>query len=546
MLAEPLSRRTEVEQYLSLLNEKERRLSRKRQARRGGLIEFVRHFWHVLEPETELVEGWPLDGLCDHLEAIHFGEITRLLANVSPGSTKSLITNVFFPAWEWGPMDMPHLRYVTFSYASSLTERDNGRFRDLLVSPDYQHLWGHKFKLRKVGEVKVTNDKTGWKLATSVGGVGTGERGDRVLLDDPHNVKDIESDIVRNETVRWFRESMSNRLNDIENSAIVIIMQRLHEEDISGIVTREDFDYCHYMVQMEYDPEMPRAPNAIGWIDPRSIKDDLCWPARFPAETVAQLKRELGPFAWAGQYQQTPHARGGAIIQREYWQPWEAKQYPRCSFVLAVLDTASTVKQINDPSGLTIWGVFPDANDNPRVILLYAWTGRLEIHDLVVLVANICVKEGRSKEDLASALKSLQKDVPNAKSVYGFEVDRLLIEGKANGLSVAHEIKRLYSHAGFGTEIVDPSKWGDKLARLLSVQHMFADGMVFAPDTVWAEKVIEQIELFPKGAHDEYVDCTSMALRYLRLTGLALRKDEHARNVADELMFKSRERPLYS
>ena len=114
------------------------------------------------------------------------GEIKRLLINVPPGFMKSLLTNVFWPAWEWSAMEMPHTRYVTFSYAASLTERDNGRFRDLLISREFQELWGHKFVLRKIGETKVVNDKTGWKLASSVGGVGTGERGNRVLIDDPH------------------------------------------------------------------------------------------------------------------------------------------------------------------------------------------------------------------------------------------------------------------------------------------------------------------------------------------------------------------------
>ena len=227
---------------------------RKEQAREGGLINFVRYFWDVLEPQTEFVEGEALDAICQHLEAVTFGDINRLLINVPPGFMKSLLTDVFWPAWEWGPMEMPHLRYVAFSYAAGLTERDNGKFRDLITSQKYQELWGDKFKTRKIGEVKITNDKTGSKLATSVGGIGTGERGDRIILDDPHNVKEGESEAVRGETVRWFRESLSNRLNSMEQSAIVVIMQRVHEADVSGTIIENGFaDYVHLMIPMEYD-----------------------------------------------------------------------------------------------------------------------------------------------------------------------------------------------------------------------------------------------------------------------------------------------------
>jgi hypothetical protein len=112
--------------------------------RQGGLIAFVRYFWHVLEPETKFIDGWVVWAICEHLEAVTAGEISRLLINVPPGAGKSIFVDVFWPAWEWGPMDLSHLRYISFSYAASLTERDNGRFRDLVMSPAYQELWGDR------------------------------------------------------------------------------------------------------------------------------------------------------------------------------------------------------------------------------------------------------------------------------------------------------------------------------------------------------------------------------------------------------------------
>jgi hypothetical protein len=207
---------------------------RKQQTGRGGLLNFVRYFWHMLEPKTRpLIEGWPIEAICIHLEALTFGDIpsNRLLINVPPGFMKSLLVNVFWPAWEWGPCDLPHMRYISFSYSDEITTRDNNKMVRLIHSPGYKQLWGDRFTMVKTGERRIDNNMTGFKLATSVGGVSTGERGDRVLLDDPHNVIKAESDLEREKTVRFVRESMSNRLND-EQSAIVVIMQRLHDADV--------------------------------------------------------------------------------------------------------------------------------------------------------------------------------------------------------------------------------------------------------------------------------------------------------------------------
>src|SRR5882672_7863046 len=138
--------RERLERFGRLVAEVKKRQARAAQSQRGGLIEFVRYFWHVLEPERELIEGWPLLAMCLHLESVTFGDTNRLLINIFPGAMKSLLVNCFWPSWEWGAMGMPSMRTVAFSYAASLTERDNGKFRDLILSKEYQYLWGHVFK----------------------------------------------------------------------------------------------------------------------------------------------------------------------------------------------------------------------------------------------------------------------------------------------------------------------------------------------------------------------------------------------------------------
>jgi len=442
--------------------------------------------------------------------------------NVPPGFMKSLMTNVFWPAWEWSAAGMPWLRYVTFSYAASLTYRDNGRFRDLLINPEFQRLWGGRYNLRKIGEERVSNDKMGWKLASSVGGVGTGERGDRVLLDDPHNVKEAESDVVRAETVRWFREGMSNRLNDMEKSAIVVIMQRVHEADVSGSILESAQDYEHLMIPMEWDGR--RYHTSIGWTDPRETDAELAWPERFSAKTVQGLKQTLGPFGYAGQYQQAPAPRGGGIFQRDWWQPWsnpdnpddpKFKAFPPVEYVVASLDGAYTEKQENDYSALTVWGVFREF-DLPRVILMNAWRDRLAIHDLVNKVARTCKR---------------------------YKVDHLLIESKAVGISVSQELRRLYATENFSVQLIDPK--GDKVARAYAVQPLFANEMVYAPDREWAEMTITEMASFPRAPHDDLTDSATMALKYLRDIGLLMHGSEVALGMGDDLAHRPQSKPLY-
>ena len=158
------------------------------------LLEFVKYMWPVVEPATPFKIGWVLEAIAEHLEAVTYGHIRRLLINVPPGFTKSLMTDVFWPAWEWGPQNLPHLRYVCAAYGQHLTERDNMRCRNVVINDRYQRNWGDRYQISNAQftKVKFENTATGWKLATSVSGIGTGERGDRIIVDDPNNVKDAE------------------------------------------------------------------------------------------------------------------------------------------------------------------------------------------------------------------------------------------------------------------------------------------------------------------------------------------------------------------
>jgi predicted phage terminase large subunit-like protein len=514
-----------------------------------SLTEFMKASWHIIEPGKPYIHNWHADFIAAHLEAITDGikisdkPYNRLLINIPPGMSKSLMTSVFWPAWEWGPKQMPYLRSICASHSQDLAIRDSMRMRRLITSEWYQSHWPHvQLQGDQNAKTKFENTSSGFRQAVASGSI-TGARGDRVIIDDPHSVDSANSDAQRTSTNLWFREAVPTRLDNPISSAIVVIMQRLHEDDISGLILSEEFDYDHIMLPMRYDP-IRTTPTKLGYEDPRTEPGELLFEERFPLSVVERDERSLGSYATAGQFQQEPKPRGGGIIKDAWWQLWDRTEYPPVEFVIAALDTAYTAKTENDPSAMTVWGVWSgsthsttrtrmvdrygqpiempvnnsNSSDSPKTILMAAWNEHLELHDLVKKVVETCRK---------------------------MKVDMLLIENKAAGHSVAQELRRLFSYEDFSVRMWDP-KTIDKVARLYSVQHLFEEGMVYAPDKDWAEMVIQQVSVFPKGKHDDLVDATSMPLKQLRDMGLLTRSPERLYDIEQSMRFLSDgQRPLY-
>lgn len=504
-----------------------------------SLATFIKQAWHVVEPGQPFVDNWHIGLICAHLEAITDDHVledgslyNRLLINVIPGAMKSMICNVFWPSWEWGPKNMPHMRYLCAAHQQGLAIRDSTKMRRLVTSEWYQDRWGDRVKLTgdQNAKTKFETTSTGFREAMAAGSI-TGSRGDRVIIDDPHSVEGANSEAMRHTTLEWFTEAVPTRLNNPKTSAIVVIMQRLHEEDVSGVILeRKGFQgvYDHICLPMRYETWRSGVATKLGYLDPREEEGELLFPQRFPPEVVDRDEAAMGPYAVASQHQQVPSPRGGNVIKDSWWQLWEQSHFPSLDFVVASIDTAYSTKaeERGDFSAMTIWGVFSgdpaatatrsvdrygkgfdgyvntsytsDLNAVPRVILMRAWAERLELHELVEKIAKDC-----------KALK----------------VDKLLIENKAAGHSVAQEIRRLFSHEPWAVQMYDP-KSIDKLGRLYSVQHLFAEGMIYAPGVTWAEAVIRQVSSFPRGKHDDLVDTVSMALRHLRDLGLLTRSPE--------------------
>ena len=489
----------------------------------ASLYDFVQEAWHVLEPSTRFVPGWHVRAITDHLSAITEGEITRLLINVPPGSMKSLLVSVFWPSWEWGPCNLAGMRYLCTSFREDAVARDSRKMRMLVQSEWYQTHWPH-VELTRMGELSFENSVTGMRDGISMASL-TSKRADRLIVDDPHSVEKAESETDRRRTVARFREGAINRLNDQAKSAIIVVMQRLHQGDISGEIQDTGMGYTQLVLPMEFE-ESRRCETEIGFVDPRKKDGDLLCPARFPPAVVADLKRDMGPYGYAGQYQQRPAPRGGGILPYNGWEYWSKSeaarygrnetQFPDFDVIIGSLDTAYTEKQENDLSALVVLGMWANLYGQPQVMLMHFWQGRLKFADLVEKVTTQCRK---------------------------MRVQRLLIEGKGNGISIGQEIRRLTRDEEFAISEANPNVHGvrsDKMSRAESVAPLFGErttegvlvrkGLIWAPaieqsngdawPRAWADELMNQAAQFPKARHDDGVDALVQGLRWLRDRGL--------------------------
>jgi predicted phage terminase large subunit-like protein len=539
-----------------------------------SLFDFVKTAWPYID-SSEFKTCWAIEAFCEHLEAVTYGFIPRLLANYPPRSAKTTIASICWPAWTWIQQEKtflsgPQVRFLCGSYSASLALMNSNKERRLILSPWYQANWGDMFLLKDDQNTKSMFDTTagGSRISTSVGGSLLGLGGDVICIDDPHNTeteKLVETDADRKKVASWWQEVHSTRLNDPKQSAIVVVMQRLHSGDLSGVILDSNEDWTHLMIPMEYDerrcsvtvvlPKDMDDPDAEPWHDPRRETADaqghdgqLMWPERFGRKEVDALKTALGPFMAAGRLQQQPVPKGGGIIQRDWWQLWDMeqaqsyglewneakgarKEFPEMSLIIASLDTSFKEKEENDFNAMTVWGLWLDRAKNRRAMLMYAWAKRLPLHGEIV-----SAKAGEAKinfQDRQKAKWGLVEWVADTCKRYG--VQRLLIEDKARGGDVANELKRLYARDNWGVELLLPER--DKVSRAHTTVPLFADGCIWAPSTTWSEPCLVECELFPKGPHDDYVDTVTQFINWARVQELLVRGDEASAALADEMKY---------
>jgi predicted phage terminase large subunit-like protein len=443
------------------------------------LAGFVREAWHVVEPANSYIHGWHIDAICAHLEAVSRGVFlakgldNRLLINVPPGMMKSLLTSVFWPAWEWGPAGMPAMRYLTTSYAEHFARRDARKQRDLVQSDWYQRRWP-EVALTRDAEMSFANSVGGSRDAVAFKSL-TGGRGDRVILDDPHSTETAESDAERENTIRIFRESVTERLNDKTKSAIVVIMQRLHEKDVSGVIQELGLPYQHLMLPMEFEPER-RCKTAI-FTDPRTQDGELLFPERFPRAVVERDKKPMGAYAIAGQYQQRPSPRGGLLFKRHWFSVIPAA--PASIRWVRGWDLAAS----KDAGAAYTAGVKLGKTMDGRFVIGHAVHIRETGSKVRELILNTAEQDG----------KNVTVDLPQD-------------PGQAGKVQAQDLIAMLAGYTAFASP-----ESGDKIARAEPVAAQAEAGNVSVVEGTWNDEFLAELETFPTGKFKDFTDALSRA-----------------------------------
>lgn len=436
-----------------------------------SLAEFAKRAWHVLEPASDLKWGWALDAICLHLEAVTNGKITRLLMNVPPGSMKSLLTGVIWPAWEWGPRGLPEMRFIGTAHEETLAIRDSRKCRDLIKSEWYQSLWPLPLASDLDGKREFGNIYKGVRQARSFTSM-TGVRGDRVILDDPISADAANSESKLEAARIAFTETLPTRINS-DKSAIVVIMQRLNEKDVSGVILSMGLPYVHLRIPMRYEADY-KCKTVIGWEDPRTAEGELMFPERFGEEQTKELEKTLGNYGTAGQLQQRPAPRGGGMIKESWFKYYTVT--PKLDWRIIHVDTAQKTGQENDYSVFQDWG----RSVTGEAVLLDQIRGKWEAPELLV-------------QARAFWLKRLHANPAQLRS--------MKVEDKSSGTGLVQTLRRE------GIPILPVQRNNDKISRGYDSAPFIESGNVLLPiDAPWLSAFLAEAVAFPSGANDDQLD----------------------------------------
>ncbi len=479
------------------------------------LRHFIEDAWHVVEPSAPFSSNWHIHCIADHLAAVTSGELRNLIINIPPRHGKSLIVSVFWPTWVWA--SRPAMCWLFSSYAEGLSIRDSLRCRRLIQSSWYQARWGRVFRLAGDQNLKhrYDNDRGGYRIATGVGGSNTGEGGDILVADDPHNVVDGESDVMRGGVLTWWDEVMSTRLNDPQTGRKVVIMQRVHGDDLTGHLL-ERGGYHHLCLPARFEPRVvvqggipvpqPHDDCPIHG-DKRSL-GDLLWPSRFGEAALTSLERDLGPYGAAGQLQERPVPREGAVFQDDWFRPLPThidlpgpSGGPSLRQTLRKVlfwDLAYSEREMADYTAAVTVGV--DTADNHYV--LNVWRERVDEKNL--------------SDEIATHILAMRPQVVG--------IEQGAFKAKVTG-DIIRQVHRKLSAAGFAVDVRAVPADRDKVTRAQLPAGRGKMGMVYADrGAPWWDVFQRELLGFPRQAHDDQVDAyagaTHLAIEWHQLTSV--------------------------
>jgi predicted phage terminase large subunit-like protein len=520
------------------------RLTRIRDAKRRAemhLIDFVELMWPVLDSTGQpFVRTWVQEAICDHLEAISDGRLTRLLINVPPGFTKSRLVNVMWPAWEWGPRNRPDLRYMSWSYSAELSEDQNNDCRTVIESEVYRRFWGDRLSILGDSNAKsyYKNDKGGWRRSSSVQGQGTGFRADRLIFDDPHPVKDGDSEAALKMATRWFAHTLPTRVRNaggsvkvrvpfwvrdvhgmeleqdpeddrpVLASATIGVMQRIALHDISGVILKNPaLGYEHLLIEMRFKGAAHPArksehwrPSSIGYVDPRQDYGDLADPIRFPEDKVARDEAQMmltgGSDAVAAQFDQWPLEMSGSWFKIEWLPIIEPHEVPA--------DVGLGVRGWDFGGG----GASPKADPSANARLargalskgIYLW--------------HTATKRGTPGE--------VEKFIRDQHAADERAVDWSIPEDPGTGKLYADYVKR---ECAVGRYVKSTPEAKDKVTRAKPVSGQAEALNFFIVRHPGCDTARQELVDFPYGEHDDIVDAISRA--FAAIVALPMRTEAH-------------------
>ena len=440
---------------------------------------FMHRAFLELNPRTPLSHNWHNELIAAKLEACLRGEINRLIINVPPRSLKSHSATVAFPAYVLG--HRPSTQIICASYGQDLSNKHSMDCRALMASEWYRSLFPTRLSPQKQSVQEFVTTQNGFRLATSVGGVLTGRGADLIIIDDPLKPDEALSETQRNAVNEWFDHTLCSRLNDKRNGRMIIIMQRLHEDDLVGhVLEQEDWDVVRLpAIAEENETHVIESPYRTRTVC-RPIGGAL-HPAREPLTVLQQLRHTIGEYNFAGQYQQQPAPLGGGMVKAEWFKSYVPGEQPsKFDIVFQSWDTANKSTELSDFSVCSTWG-----RKNKKFYLLDVLRRRMDYPDLKRAVRQQAER---------------------------FRPANVLIEDKASGTQLIQELIR---DGVYGVTRYEPTM--DKVMRLHSITSIIENGFVYLPtESDWLAAYAHELTTFPSGKHDDQADSTSQAFDWLK------------------------------
>jgi len=444
---------------------------------RNDLTSFIGLTFRILNPETKYLYNWHIARIANELEACLRGETQRLIITLPPRNLKSICASVAFPAYVLGRK--PSTEILCVSYGQDLANKHALDTRRVMQSPAYRSLFpGTRLSSDRTAVEDFSTTQRGFRMATSVGGVLTGRGADLIIIDDPIKPEEALSDGIREQVNTWFHHTLLSRLNQKTSGCIIVIMQRLHEDDLAGhLMAMGNWKVLSLPAIAEVEEH-----HSIFFLGKCSVHTrqpgEALHPEREPLETLAEYRAGLGEYAWSAQYQQEPVPLGGGMVKEAWWGTYTVKP-DSFDQIVQSWDTANKATELSDYSVCTTWG-----RKGKTFYLLHVYRKRVNY------------------PDLKRAILDLQRQ---------HNANIILIEDQASGTQLIQDLQRdgVYNVKG-----VKPV--GDKVMRMNGQTAVIENGFVLLPASAgWLPDFLKELSAFPKGRFDDQVDSTSQALDYL-------------------------------